>query len=226
MKEFFAGAARALGIVAGFMPTAVSFGAIALQGGVPPGATAAMSVWIFAGASQFAAVEAVRQGLPWLSIVLTVLVVNLRHVPMSLSIVSQIYSRFPRWQQWILCHGIVDETFAMEMSEPPRPFSYYLGMHLACWFSWIGGTVVGALVGLQIPERWLTFALPGLFIYLLVNAMRQVADRKIWIVLAAGIALTQITLTLKATGILLSIAGIAVLATLLLNSETKVRKDS
>jgi len=50
MNDFCRGGLRASGIVVGFLPTAISFGAIAVQAGVPNGGAIAMSVWVFAGA--------------------------------------------------------------------------------------------------------------------------------------------------------------------------------
>ena len=224
MNDFCRGGLRASGIVVGFLPTAISFGAIAVQAGVPNGGAIAMSVWVFAGASQFAAIEAIRQNLPWLSIVLTVLIINLRHIAMSLAACRLVYNRFPRWQRWLLAHGLVDETFALELSEELRPFPYYLGMHIACWASWVAGTWIGCLVGMQIPDRWLQFALPSLFLYLLINAIQALQGRAIWPVLAAGIALTLATSRSGSMGVLVAILGVAVLATVLLEQPDTAGK--
>lgn len=219
MNDFLRGAVRALGIVAGFFPIAISFGAIALQAGVSPLETLGMSVWIFAGASQFAVIEAIRQQLPWFSIVVTVLIINLRHLPMSLSIYDR-YSKFGRWQHFVLCHGLVDETFALESSDPPRSFIYYLGMHLTCWLAWIAGTWVGCQFGAWVPDRWLAFALPALFVCLLVNSVRQSWSRAMLYLVAIGTALTVVTHSLGSTGMLISIIGIAIAASLLSPSNT------
>ncbi|MDI9636303.1 AzlC family ABC transporter permease [Geitlerinema splendidum] len=115
MKEFLQGCSRALGIVAGFVPIAMSFGALAVQSGVSAAATVGMSIWIFAGASQFAAVEAFRQDLSGLSIVLTIFIINLRHIPMSLA-AQKLYGKFNRWQQCLLAQGmIVDILTALKV---------------------------------------------------------------------------------------------------------------
>lgn len=211
MKDFLRGMSRAVGIVAGFLPIAVSFGAIALQSGLSGFATLAMSIWIFAGASQFAALEAINQGLPWFSIVLTVWIINLRHIPMSFAI-QKLYGRFSRVRQLILCHGLVDEAFALETSESPQPFSYYLGLHLACWVAWVGGTWLGGQFGQVVPERWLHFALPALFLCLLVNAVRGIWSRETVLVLGLGVALVLMTQPLGSVGILISILAIALIA--------------
>jgi 4-azaleucine resistance transporter AzlC len=218
MKDFLYGCRRALGIVAGFLPIAMSFGAIAIQSNLSKLETIGMSVWIFAGASQFAAIEAIRQHLPWLSIVLTVLIINLRHIPMSFS-AQTLYHRFSRWQRWLLCHGIVDETFALEASEPPQPFNYYLGMHLICWVAWVAGTWLGCQFGLLLPERWLAFALPSLFLCLLVNSVKQNWRREVLLVLGIGVALVMLTQRWGSVGILLAIIGIALSASSLLQAK-------
>jgi 4-azaleucine resistance transporter AzlC len=211
MQDGWRGAGRALGIIAGFLPIAMSFGAIAAQTGLTNLTTMGMSVWIFAGASQFAAVEGVRQNLPWFSIVLTVLIINLRHVPMSFS-AAQRYARFGHWQHLLLCHGLLDETFALESAEPPQSFAYYLGMHTACWVAWICGTWLGCQFGTLLPERWLQFALPSLFLYLLMTALKSRWSRKTVGVIAIGIAIVLLTQSLGATGLLLSMVVVAIAA--------------
>jgi len=215
MKDVIRGVSRASGVVIGFLPIATSFGAIAVQAGVPPWETIGLSIGVYAGASQFAAIEAVRQGLPWVSIVLTIWVINLRHIPMSLAATRQIYSRFAWGYRWLLAHGLIDETFALEMSDTPQSLSYYLGMHLCCWASWVIGTWLGCQVGLVLPDRWLQFALPGLFLYLLIDILRHYQGHKVWIVVGFGILLVLATESLGSTGILLSIIGVAGTASLL-----------
>jgi 4-azaleucine resistance transporter AzlC len=218
MKDFLNGASRALGIVVGFWPIAMSFGAISVQAGISITATVGMSVFVYAGASQFAAVEAVRQQLPWFSIVLTMLIINLRHIPMSLAVVHQVYNRFSWAKRSLLALGLVDETFALEMSSELESFSYYLGLHLCCWVSWVAGTWLGSQVGMQIPEQWLQFALPALFLCLLTASVRQRWGQPMVIVLAVGTALVLATKMWGSTGILLAIIGVAVVASLLLKT--------
>ncbi|MBE9178996.1 AzlC family ABC transporter permease [Oculatella sp. LEGE 06141] len=214
MPEFWRGSLRATGIVVGFFPIAMSFGAIAAQTGVSQLAAMGMSVWVFAGASQFAAIEAVRQDLSAVSIVLTILIINLRHIPMSLA-AQKNYRPFGKVKQFILSHGIVDETFALELSEETHSFAYYLGMHLCCWAAWVIGTGLGGWLGVQLPEQWLAFALPALFLCLLCNSLKQHWSREIMIALGVGIALVLLTQPWGATGVLLSILAVAAIASLL-----------
>jgi 4-azaleucine resistance transporter AzlC len=211
MQEFIRGCTRVLGVVAGFLPIAMSFGALSVQAGLSVAATVGMSMGLYAGASQFAAIEGVRQHLPWLSIVLSVLIINLRHIPMSLS-AHRIYSRFGTVHHWLLSHGLIDETFALEATEPPQSFAYYLGMHLSCWVVWVLGTWLGCQVGFQLPEQWLQFALPGLFLCLLTDSLRRRWRREMTIVLSVGVALALLMRSLESVGMLLAILGVTAVA--------------
>ncbi|NJN31102.1 MAG: AzlC family ABC transporter permease, partial [Synechococcales cyanobacterium RM1_1_8] len=167
------GAIAGAGIVAGFLPIAIGFGALTLKSGISLGSTMGFSLWLFAGASQFALLEALMQGLSTGAALATVVVINLRHLPMSLA-AQRRYGHLPRWQRWILCQGLVDETFALESSlKQPRSFGFFLGLHLACWGAWNIGTLLGYQFGAFLPERWLRFALPGLFFCLLLGNLEE-----------------------------------------------------
>lgn len=211
MKDFLRGISRVLGVIAGFFPIAMSFGALSVQAGLSIAATVGMSMGVYAGASQFAALEGIRQDLPWLSIVVTVLIINLRHIPMSLS-AHRVYRRFGKGQQWILSHGLIDETFALEALEEPQPFPYYLGMHLGCWAAWVAGTWLGCLIGMQVPDRWLQFALPALFLCLLTDSIRHRWRRELAIVIGAGIAIALVVQPFGSTGMLIAILVVTAIA--------------
>jgi len=98
-----------------------------------------MSVWVYAGAAQFAALEGIKQDLFWVSIVLTMLLINLRHIPMSLAR-ERIFNRFGLGERLFLAHGLTDEAFALDITSKPRSHFYYFGIHTLCWLSWISGT--------------------------------------------------------------------------------------
>jgi 4-azaleucine resistance transporter AzlC len=232
MKEFFRGISRALGVGVGYLPIAMSFGAVSIQSGLSDTAAVGMSLWVYAGAAQFAALEGVRQNLSWLSIVLTMLLMNLRHIPMSLA-TKGIFSDFSRGQQLVLFHGLTDEAFALDLSDKPRGQSqpkaslpYYVGIHLFCWASWVIGTWLGCKLGSLLPERWLQFALPSLFLYLLSDGMSRYWSRDVLVLLGVGIALVLATQQLGAFGVLMSIIGVAALASFLPGLDKSTRSSS
>lgn len=218
MKDFFQGAYQALGAVAGIFPIGISFGALAIQAGLSSLTTIVMSMAVYAGASQFAALESIKQQLPWWSIVVTILVINLRMVPMSFA-ARKVFSRFGLGQQFIFTHGIIDETFALDLSAKPRSLLYYLGTHLSCWIAWVSGTILGCQFGTLFPEKWLNFALPSLFLCLLCDNINRRWNREVLLLLGAGIAVVLATKGLGALGIFLAIVAISLLASCFPNLE-------
>lgn len=207
MHDFFKGIYRALGVGIGYFSVAMSFGALATQVGLSMPAAVTMSIWVYAGAAQFAALEGVKQDLFWASIVLTMLLINLRHIPMSLAS-NRIFERFGRGQRLFLAHGLTDEAFALDISGKPRSQSYYIGIHSLCWLTWISGTWIGCQLGAKLPVQWLSFALPSLFICLLVDSIGDRPSRE-WLVVAIGVALVLVTQSWGTLGFLLSILGVA-----------------
>jgi 4-azaleucine resistance transporter AzlC len=213
MHDFFKGIYRALGVGVGYFPVAMSFGALATQVGLSVPGAVTMSVWVYAGAAQFAALEGIKQDLFWASIVLTMLLINLRHIPMSLAS-SRIFGRFGRKERLFLAHGLTDEAFALDVTDKPRSQFYYLGIHFLCWLSWISGTWLGCQIGAKLPVQWLSFALPSLFICLLVDSIGDRLRRE-WLVVALGVGLVLVTQDWGTLGFLLSILGVTVVAALL-----------
>ena len=66
-------------LVVGAIPFGIIFGAVAVNSGLGAATTAALSLFVFAGASQFVAAGLVASGAGLFVIVLTTFVVNLRH---------------------------------------------------------------------------------------------------------------------------------------------------
>ncbi|OWY67584.1 AzlC family protein [cyanobacterium TDX16] len=213
MQEFLKGIHRALGVGVGYFPVAMSFGALATGVGLSVPAAVTMSIWVYAGAAQFAALEGVKQDLFWMSIVLTMLLINLRHIPMSLAS-ERIFNSFGLKQQLFLAHGLTDEAFALDITSKPRSHFYYFGIHILCWLSWISGTWLGCQIGAKLPVQWLSFALPSLFICLLVESIGDRLSRE-WLVVAIGVGLVLVTQDWGTWGFLLSILGVTCVAVVL-----------
>lgn len=174
-KPLLTGMRNATPLMGGYFPVAISFGLIATQSGFSVWETVIISTLIYAGASQFLFVAMVASGTPlWLVVVMTLLI-NARHVVYGPNLAP--YLPTSRWWPWLM-HGLTDEVFALAHSRLPRlaaaeRLGWFTGAMLLAWFSWIGGTAVGAIAGEELTERWpllgeiLPFVLPALFLVLL-----------------------------------------------------------
>jgi len=181
-SEFWSGARDTLPVVVGAIPFGIIFGALAINAGLSVYATLAMSLFVFAGSSQFVAAGLVAQGAGVLVIILTTFVVNLRHGLYSASL-GPYLSR--QSQRWLLPLGfwLTDETYAVVVQRyartdhSPYKHCYHLGSSLAMYLNWQLCTVIGIVAGTQLQglSQWgLEFAMVVTFIGIVVPLLVSV----------------------------------------------------
>ncbi len=170
------GARDTIPMIIGAIPFGILFGALAISAGLSLIGTISMSLFVFAGSSQFVAATLLSQGVGVVVIVLTTLIVNVRHALYSASLAPYV-GHLP--QRWLLPLGffLTDETFAVvikrfssgEMGDNNR--WYYLGSALAMYGNWQVCTLIGIYAGgnLQGLSEWgLEFAMIVTFIGIVV----------------------------------------------------------
>jgi 4-azaleucine resistance transporter AzlC len=188
--QFKEGARAALPIVLGYLPVGMAFGVLARQAGLTPTEVGLMSLLVYAGASQFLAIEMIFKGMAWFPIVIATFFINLRHLLMS-STLSLYFNRNRLRTLGLLSAQLTDESFAVAMSNTSkienRPV-YLFGLQITSHFAWITGSVGGALFGGLIDHQsyGIPFALPALFICLLILQIRKIHHFLIMVI--AGIA--------------------------------------
>lgn len=177
-----------------FLPVAISiaayglvWGVLAGQQGISLAEVALMSGLVFAGASQFVALDMWRpDALPFLSIVVATLIVNLRLVLMSATM-RPVVAHLPPFRALATMFLVSDETWAMTMAERDRSgagLAFFLGTGLMCWLSWLASTLVGRLIGSLIDDPTalgLDFAFTATFIALLLGMWKGRGDLVPWI---------------------------------------------
>ncbi|BAS28156.1 AzlC family ABC transporter permease [Limnochorda pilosa] len=172
-------AARRFGlpVALGYVPVAAAYGLLARQSGLSTVEALFFSVWVYAGASQFLVVGMVAAGVTWPGWVLAGAFMNLRHALFAFSVA-------PGWKSWSLgrravaSFGLTDEAYAVIASGgvPSGSFPEVAGLEATAYLSWVGGTLLGAWGSVAFPPalaRPLEFALPALFLALLVPALRE-----------------------------------------------------
>jgi 4-azaleucine resistance transporter AzlC len=177
-------------ILLGIVPFGLIAGISAVSVGLTPVHGVGMSLMVFAGASQLAALQLVGKDAPFLVIAATALIINARFVMYSASLapyLQEVSSRYKVLASYLL----TDQAYAFSINrfvdreEPKRVrLSFYLGSAVILWVTWQAATAVGAFVGTSLPASWsLDFAIPLVFIALLVPAIRDRSDG-----VAAGVA--------------------------------------
>lgn len=174
---FAAGLKASVPIAIGYLPIAVTFGLVARSAGIPAHITILMSLIIFAGASQFVAVNLIALGTnPW-EIILTTFMLNLRHLLMSASLTQRIEPASKKRMAW-LAFGVTDETFSVASLQEEKQLSsgFILGLNLLAFLAWVFGTIAGISLVNGIPASWqasMGIALYAMFIGLLIPALRK-----------------------------------------------------
>ncbi len=185
-------------ILLGVLPFGLIFGALALEAGLQPIAAQAMSSIVFAGSAQFISTQLFAEGAPGLVIILTVAVVNLRHVLYSASLAPYIQHLSDRWK-WLLAYLLTDEAYAVTVihysetsqlqtidsenqSDPAGEIAvlgdqrhwFFLGAGLALWATWQLSTAAGIFLGAIIPAGWsLDFAVALTFLALMAPVVKD-----------------------------------------------------
>jgi len=192
-------------IMLGYFSISVAFGILAKD--YIGESAILMSIMVFAGASQFIALQLIMNKTSSALIVLTTFIVNLRHILMS-SYFSPFYRHVSRTKKLLVSFGITDETFAVaskRFRQSAVSPSYHLTLNFLCYISWVGGTTAGLFSGYLIPlsvAEVLPFTLTALFIAILVMSIETRFD--IYIALLSGTLAIILTPLTKGLNILIA----------------------
>lgn len=175
LNEFRQGVLAGIPIAIGYIPISVAFGVVAKQTGIPLIQSVLMSSLVFAGASQFMAVNMLAQGSGVIEIILATFVLNFRQFIMSLSLMNILEETTGIWKS-ILSLGITDEIFAVASLQKEKANHLFLaGLTITAYAAWVIGTILGGLLSNVIPTSIssdMSIALYAMFIGLLVPAIR------------------------------------------------------
>jgi|SRR4051794_5509451 len=132
------------------------FGLSARAAGMTPLDASAMSVFVFAGASQFAAVGYVAGGFGWIGIVVLTALLNSRHFLYSAAIAPYFKDERPLTRA-AMAHVLTDEAFAMSMAHFKRigrgdRYGYWLAAIVVMFIPWNVASILGVLAGGAIPD--------------------------------------------------------------------------
>ena len=179
-----------------FLPTAalgVSFGVLAkpLMGPVAP---VVMSVVVFSGGAQFAALSVLQAAGTAGAAIVAGLLMNARWVPMSLAATPSL--RGGRVRRAAEAQGIVDAPFVLaDRGDGSFDRGVMLGATLVQGAAWVAGTLAGVLAGdaLSDPSSLgLDAIFPAFYLLLLVEEARTPRARLV-VLVASLIALGLMT---------------------------------
>ncbi|MFQ3319962.1 MAG: 4-azaleucine resistance transporter AzlC [Natronomonas sp.] len=174
--SFLDGARAVAPVLVGVIPFGLVAGAAAVRVGLSGLQAVGLSVIVFAGASQLAAIELFGQDAPIAVVVVTALVINLRMTMYSASI-APYFQRATTRVRAGLAYLLTDQAYALSVTrfqtdETVDRAWYYLGAAVPLWVVWQICTVIGIVVGARVPDSLpLEFAIPLTFLALLVPSI-------------------------------------------------------
>lgn len=197
-----------------------SFGVLAVASGISVVMTCALSLAVFAGGSQFAALGVATGGGSAAAAIGAGLLLNGRFVPFGLAVAPLL--RGPLASRALAAHLLVDETAAMALAAPDlvagRRTYWITGATL--YGAWNLATLGGALAGSAIPDPGalgLDAAFPAGFLALLAPLLRDARSRAA----AVGGGLVVLVLTPVAPpGVAILASAVGALAGLAVRAPT------
>ncbi|AOW92632.1 branched-chain amino acid permease [Rhodococcus sp. WMMA185] len=189
----------------------ISYGAIAVSGGLDPWVPVALSVLVLAGSAEFLFVGIVGAGGSPIAAVFAGLLVNARHLPFGLA-VGDVLDR--GWTRVLGSHLMNDESvvFALSQADRDRRRAAFWVCGVGIAICWPLGAFIGALIGNAVGDTaalGLDAMFPAVLLALVLPALR---DRDVRGPALAGAVIALVTTPLLPAGlpILASLLGLLI----------------
>lgn len=169
----------------------LAFGVAALSRGLSGHEALLMSALVFAGASQFAALELWGPEIPLLPLIAITFAINARHLLMGAAIQPWL-AHLPPGQRYGSVVLMSDSNWAMAVADRQRGetnLGMLVGGGITLWLTWLAGTLLGVIFGsgIEQPERFGLDVIMGCFLLaMLVGGRRDLSMLLPWA--AAAIA--------------------------------------
>ena len=217
-KKIFRRAVRdTVPVMTGYLVLGAGFGLLMRANGFGAGWAAAMSLFIYAGSMQYAGVELLASGAGLVSVALTTLMVNARHLFYGISMIGR-YKHAGAAKPYLI-FSLTDETYSI-LCSAPKDRRYDLWVSVLDQAYWVFGTVAGSLLGSALPfdTTGVDFALTALFITIFVQQWQSTRQH---FPALCGVGVSAVCLWLFGPDNFLVPAMLAIAAVLLFAGERK-----
>lgn len=175
---FSAGAKKSLPVIIGMVPSAMAFGILAKTAGLSIWESLFMSAVVFAGASQFAALNMLMIGVSMADILITTALLNARHIMMGSSISQRMERGINPFEKFALFFFLTDESFSiasLQGAEIVTP-GFLWGVQLPIFLTWNVLTLCGYIGTAFLPrdlQSSMGIAIYALFLAIIIPAARK-----------------------------------------------------
>ena len=214
-KNYKQGLIDAIPTMLGYLSISFACGVYGRIAGMTVFEIALASILLYAGSGQFilAAMFAVRASI--LSIIITIFLVNLRHLLLSSSVAGKM-EPLSTPKAFLLGYYLTDETFGVAINcsqnQSPLFFKWMLGVNMSSHICWVAGNITGAICASFISNPGaigLDFAVSAMFISILAILIKNTKNIKkdLSIVLVTVAAALSLAL-LKAPNVIIIVSTV------------------
>lgn len=162
-----------LPVMAGYVFLGIGFGILLESKGFSFLWALFMSIIIYAGSMQYAAIDLLASGAGFLYTAIMTLIIQIRHLFYGLSVIEK-YKSAGKLKP-LMIHELTDETYSLICScEPPEGVDanlFYLFISMLDHLYWIVGCTLGALIGSMVTfnTSGIDFVMTALFIVIFTD---------------------------------------------------------
>ncbi|MFN6101569.1 MAG: AzlC family ABC transporter permease [Burkholderiales bacterium] len=160
---FRQGMVDTLKVAPGIWAWGLMTGVAMVQAGLGPAMSTLMTLLVYGGSAQLAAIPLLGAGAPAWVILATAFCVNLRFAVFSLHL-RQYMMAWPRWQRLSIGYFIADLNYVQFVERYPQPathpddqrseMAYLCGTCFLNWIGWQVASLMGIVLAAQIPLQW------------------------------------------------------------------------
>lgn len=205
-ESFLQGVKDCIPTLLGYWSIGFAAGVLEKTSGLSIAEILLMCILVYAGSAQFIAAGMIAAHGSPMAIIITIFFVNLRHLLLSAAL-SPFFRHLTPMKNALIGMLLTDETFGVAINESTKKRKisekWMHGLNLTAYLNWIVANLAGAFFGQWItqPEKFgLDFALPAMFIGLLVLTMVSRRKFRVDILVAISAVVIVISASLLLSG--------------------------
>ncbi len=176
-QTYLKGMRDGIPVMLGYFVVSITIGIAARGANLTAAQATVMSLTNLTSAGQFASFAIIAAGAPYLELLISQAVINLRYCLMSCALSQKVDRQMPFYHRLIMAFGITDEIFGLAIGQKGKldPWYMYGAMSVAIP-GWTLGTLLGILSTGMLPSSILNamnMALYGMFIAIFMPAARD-----------------------------------------------------
>ena len=191
---YLRGVKQGIPVGLGYFVVSFTIGIAARKASLTAFQATVMSLTNLTSAGQFASFALIASGAPYVEMVISQAVINLRYCLMSCALSQKVDSRLPMHHRLFMAFGVTDEIFGLAISQRGKLDPWYTyGVMSVAVPGWSLGTLAGVLSTGVLPRTFLNamnMALYGMFIAVFMPAARE--DKKLLPVIFLSMALSTL----------------------------------